>query len=159
MIKIDGYLYELETKEEILEAFAEFEKEISSFSEAFSDEEFVENYAKKMHENGRVVCEIFENRYRGIIAGYTNDFENKQSFVSLLAVKSDLGLAAGKVIGRLLRFSVNESDRLGLEKIVIEVDEGNVHARKLYEKLKFTYTGVKRGKNLEMACLAREVAI
>jgi len=94
------------------------------------------NYAIKLAESAVVDTVTFENKIAGFSAYYCNDTSGKQAFLTQIAVAGSYrGMSIGNI---LLETCIETSRQKGMERLILEVDDDNVAALKLYAKYGFT---------------------
>lgn len=96
----------------------------------------VEHYAKKLEMNANVyVAKRLKNL--GFVTLYSNDYENKISYISFIGVKTDVrNMGVGK---KLLDTCVEKAIEQGMKYIKLEVQKGNNSAMKFYSNNGFSY--------------------
>ena len=97
----------------------------------------LENYARKLAENAVVYVISLEDEATGFAACYCNDLLTKLAYLAQIAVHhAHRGQHIG---GMLLELCIQKSRQMGMEKLILEVDDDNVAAHKLYAKYEFRY--------------------
>ena len=94
--------------------------------------ESYEEYSKKLEKYANVrLCKI-DDEICGILVYYANDHITKTAYISLIGIHKQW---QGKHIGRfLLEYCVEDSKRVGMELLKLEVDRDNLQAIKFYGK-------------------------
>jgi len=96
----------------------------------------LDNYAQKLADNSVFYIVTLEDKIIGFAACYCNEILTKQAFLTQIAVHDEYRrLYLGS---KLLEFCIEKARRLGMEKLLLEVDDDNVSAHKFYAKLGFT---------------------
>jgi ribosomal protein S18 acetylase RimI-like enzyme len=108
----------------------------------------IESYAEKISRNAdRIEC-WHDNDLIGLVAIYLNDLKSKKGFitnVSVLAEFSKRGIAQ-----KLLQLAIQRAKEKGFTCVELEVNQQNLKAIGLYEKLGFT-TSKYKSKNRMMS--------
>jgi len=109
----------------------------TSFPRSLSDRiGNLDSYAQKLANNAVIHIVSSENNIIAFAACYCNEILTKQAFLAQIAVHDAYrGLHIG---GMLLELCIDCSRRLGMEKMILEVDDDNVSAHQLYAKYEFT---------------------
>lgn len=97
--------------------------------------------AQKLAAHGVIMAAFREDEVICFMGGYANDLTNRKAFCSFLAVKPNLGLLSGYVVLKTAMAFGHYAKEQGMERMAIEVEDINTHARQLYEKAGFQYTG------------------
>jgi len=108
----------------------------TSFPRSLSDRigDF-EDYARKLAENAVVYIISLEDNIIGFAACYCNEILTKQAYLAQIAVHDAYrGLHIG---GELLELCIESARQKGMKKLILEVDDDNIAAHRLYEKYKF----------------------
>lgn len=113
----------------------------SYFPESFPTEEAVRAYAKRQLTYGHMCTAYRYGEPLGFISGYANDTTDKVAYVTLVAVKPNLGLMKGYVLIKLLDIATQYGLDKGMEMARLEVRDSNTHAMELYRKLGFKEVG------------------
>jgi hypothetical protein len=113
------------------------------------DEESVEAYAKKQLEAGHMLVGYLGDEPAGYVCFYSNDQVTRVCFVSSIVI-GEYGLANGRIFLELVKKAIDIGVKDGMKSIKVQVDGGNKHARRLYEKLGFMYTGEEDENGLYM---------
>lgn len=124
----------IENSNQVVKILNDFDKVFSpSISEKINDKM---DYAIKILENGHVY--LAENtKSMAFISFYANDSIKKISYITFLGVKKDVqNMKLGK---KLLRICYDQSIKLGMTKIMLEVQKKNKIAINFYEKNGFSY--------------------
>ena len=95
----------------------------------------IEDYVDKILENASIMT-IYKNKeLQAFIAFYDNDVQKENAFLTMLAVKKEVGnMGYGKT---LLELSIKELTKLGFVKYGLEVYHENHRAIDLYKKYGF----------------------
>ena len=94
------------------------------------------DYARKLSESAVVDIVSLDHKIAGFSAYYCNDVSTKQAFLTQIAVADEY---RGRSIGNiLLEACIETSRQKGMEKLILEVDDDNTAALKLYAKYEFT---------------------
>jgi len=103
-----------------------------------SDKVNLKDYSLKLYNNGDFYAAISNNNIVGIIAGYNNDYQSKESYISLLALlKEYRGYGISKqLILTFIEASINKK----MEKISAYTHQTNTIPINLYTKMGFINT-------------------
>lgn len=126
---------ELEKAVELMKCFAD-----SPFITYTDSDENIISFAKKQLQYGHVLAVFEGNEAVGYICFYANDQITKTAFITSM-VLGGLGLAKGRLFFKLLEKTALICIKNRMTYAKIQVDRDNDHARKVYEKLGFVYTG------------------
>lgn len=111
------------------------EKIDKMFPIALSDKISLETLAKKIINNGNVICCYVDGEFAGQIAFYCNDIGTKRAYFSTLAVIEDF---QGKGIAKqLLKKAIELCERSGMETVTLYTHSTNTVAVKMYQSLGF----------------------
>lgn len=95
----------------------------------------IEEYINKLIKNG-VILEIYDsNNLVGMVAGYVNDYESKNAFISMVSTEKryrGLGIAE-KLIKIFIKFAAIN----GMNQASLMVHKDNISAKSLYLKIGF----------------------
>lgn len=95
-------------------------------------------YARKLLNLSEIYTLEVNNSVAGIIIYYANDFINKNTFITMIAVDIK---HMQKGLGSLLLNKCEEhSKELGMKKIILEVDKRNKNAIYFYKKKGFDFS-------------------
>ena len=100
-------------------------------------------------KSGHMLAAYLGDEPAGYICFYCNDQVTKVGFVSAIVV-GNYGLVNGRVFLELAKKAIEIGTKDGMSKIKVQVDSNNTHARRLYEKLGFSYTGEENENGLYM---------
>lgn len=92
-------------------------------------------YAGKILDFAECLVVKTNDKIQALSAFYCNDFENKVSYLTLIAVGSLLRNQG--VATKLLDETIRHAKSKGMKKLVLEVNEQNQPAVKLYQKYGF----------------------
>ncbi|MCR4792392.1 MAG: GNAT family N-acetyltransferase [Lachnospiraceae bacterium] len=134
---------DLDELDQVFKAFAHM-----NFLDRVKDDADRREYAEKLLANGHVVVEYHSERPMGMLCFYCNDLETKIVFISMFALLDELGFAKGRTMFRLAEKSAEIAREAGMEMVRIEVDDKNIIARKLYERMGFEYTEKREHSSL-----------
>ncbi len=109
----------------------------------------VEKFAKKQLEYGHFLAEYIDEEPVGYVCFYANDQINKRAYVTALVV-SGTGLLQGRLFYNLIEKAIIIGINAGMTSLKVEVDKLNTHARRLYEKMGFEYTGEENERSIYM---------
>ena len=99
--------------------------------------ENVSAFAEKLSKYAWVVVVRKQNTNASMIVFYSNDFETKCGYFTLLATKPESRRQG--LIKSLFQYGFNQMKKDGMEKARLEVDCDNTRARTMYEKMGFVY--------------------
>ena len=108
----------------------------TSFPRSLSDRiGNLDSYAQKLANNAVIHIVSSGNKIIAFAACYCNEILTKQAFLAQIAVRDAYrGLHIGS---SLLELCIECSRKLGMEKMILEVDDDNASALKLYAKYGF----------------------
>lgn len=102
-------------------------------------EQYREQMAEKFIDYGNIICINLEAQLIGFAAFYDNDYESKEAFLSMIAVKNDCrGLGVGSI---LLQEIFSQIKKKGMKSIKLEVQKGNTKAINFYKEKGFVNAG------------------
>ena len=99
--------------------------------------ENVSAFAEKLSKYAWVVVVRKQNENASMMVFYSNDFETKCGYFTLLATKPEFRRQG--LIKSLFQYGFNQMKKDGMEKARLEVDCDNIRARTMYEKMGFVY--------------------
>ena len=110
------------------------------FPVPLSDKVNLKDYSLKLYNNGDIFAAIIDNKIAGMIAGYNNDHQSKESYISLLAILKEY---RGQAISKQLIFTfIETSIKKKMEKISVYTHKTNTISIKLYTEMGFINTGL-----------------
>ena len=112
-------------------------------------------YAEKLLATGHAIAEFHDGKPMGMMCFYCNDVETRIGYITMFALMEELGFAKGRTMFNLAKLSAEIADRTGMEWVRIEVDDNNVIARKLYERMGFEYTEKKEHSSIMKVSLEK----
>lgn len=136
--------------EEVLAAFSHME-----FMTPAKDPAERKRYAEKLLATGHAIAEFHDGKPMGMMCFYCNDVETRIGYITLFALMEELGFAKGRTMFNLAKLSAEIADRTGMDWVRIEVDDRNVLARKLYERMGFEYTEKKEHSSIMLVSLEK----
>lgn len=95
----------------------------------------IEDYIKKLITYGNVLVAKDKNKIVGICAGYMNDIEKYNAYISILGIDSEyrkLGIATG-----LVNVFIEKANKCGMKRIFLETHKENFSALNFYKKNEF----------------------
>lgn len=128
-------------KEESIDIVYKIMKE---FNEIFTklgyqfDDIYLKNYAIKILSKGMFISAYYKENNIGFFCGYLN-LEEKCAYVSFWAVKEEYGILKGLVFASLINAGMDILEKNKIVRVNFEVRNDNVKARKIYEKIGFSY--------------------
>ena len=141
---------EIDELDRVFKAFAHM-----NFLDRVKNDDDRREYAEKLLANGHVVAEFHADKPVGMLCFYCNDLETRIGFITMFALLDELGFAKGRTMFNLAKLSAEIADRTGMEWVRIEVDDNNVIARKLYERMGFEYTEKKEHSSMMLVPLEK----
>lgn len=104
------------------------------FFEQLNNRVNIEEYIKKIFKNAKKIEAWFDNDLVGLLAMYEN-FDNNFAFITNFSVDRE---NKGKGIAlRLLKSSIECAEKNGFSEIKLEVNETNIAAISIYNKIGF----------------------
>ncbi len=137
-------LTDLDRTVDIIRKFAD-----SPFITFTDSDENIKSFAKKQLEYGHVLAVFDGADPLGYVCFYSNDHITKTAFVSAI-VLGGTGLEKGKLFFKLIEKAIVMGINEGMTSLKIQVNKDNIHARRLYEKMGFEYTGEENELGLYM---------
>ena len=138
MIQKDICLVELRGDKKMVdrEKFKKYVKEVEGdFPIPLSERVDLEEYADKLYYDSTLICEEENSEIIGFVAGYINETESMQAYVSILSVHKN---ARGKGLARkLMTQFVEECRKKNFRKVSLHSNVSNTIAYELWLKLGF----------------------
>ena len=125
----------LKSKDDIYDALKTFE---DCFPHLIEKVVSLSDYAEKLSESANVYILTDGSITQGFLSFYSNDYDTKRGFITLLGVLpafQKYGL--GKI---MMKFCIDNMRKDGMKKARLEVDGDNLNAQNFYEHMGFIRT-------------------
>jgi ribosomal protein S18 acetylase RimI-like enzyme len=101
----------------------------------------MEDYLVKLDAKAEIVADFIEDRCRGFVAYYCNNFDSKIAFITLILVNP---LDRGQGLGQALTaFVLNVAKSRGFKACRLEVHKANQLAYDMYKSNGFTFVSTR----------------